>query len=292
MPTDPPDTQAPKELSNFLFWEVTSKDSSGKLYLLGSIHVADESIYPFPDTIMSAFDESDILAVELDIVALEKDFEQLMELSALMVYPDFGKISDHMPAELYEKAKAFLKEANAYNFVYEYMVPTAWNTLIDEVIVKGSGLDSKNGVDLYFLNLAKKQNMPIHELETAKLQYDILFGVPEELTYLFIESTISNKDKAISEMRQMYDLWKSADIVEFEKLILEYPKDLTSELDEMYHSYNKALVEDRNKEMAKAGSELLLSGQTVFYIVGAGHMVGPTGLVTALEDYGYSVVLK
>ena len=58
------------------FWQVTSgQPESGQttVYLMGSIHFADQSFYPLRSEIEQAFDRSDYLAVELDVNALDHD---------------------------------------------------------------------------------------------------------------------------------------------------------------------------------------------------------------------------
>ena len=48
-----------------LFWQVQS--DTAKVYLLGSIHFADESFYPLRNKIEQAFNTSDYLVVEINI---------------------------------------------------------------------------------------------------------------------------------------------------------------------------------------------------------------------------------
>ena len=153
--TDSPSAQtttlAEPKPSGMLFWEATDPYGPGKLYLLGSIHVADTEIYPFPDIIMSAFDSSDSLAVEVDIIAFESDISMMLNTMKLMYYPDMSKISDHMPSELYSRAKRYLGDAGNYSVVYDSMIPIFWSNIIDAVNIEKSGLSPKYGVDRFFL---------------------------------------------------------------------------------------------------------------------------------------------
>ena len=58
----------------------------------------------------------------------------------------------------------------------------------------------------------------------------------------------------------------------------------------MYREYEKIMFDDRNLNMADKAEEYLKTGKTTFYIVGAGHMVGETGIIKLLRDRGYTVV--
>src|SRR5688572_17338730 len=50
-------------------WKATSKTNT--VYLLGSIHVATEDMYPLPDEILKAFAASKALAVEVDLTKVD-----------------------------------------------------------------------------------------------------------------------------------------------------------------------------------------------------------------------------
>jgi len=100
--------------SGAFFWEVTDGDGK-KLYLLGSIHVADDDIYPFSDVIVNAFNESSALAVEVDIDALEKDVQMQIEVLQYFMYDNGSTIEDHIDEELFERAKQYLVERDMYS---------------------------------------------------------------------------------------------------------------------------------------------------------------------------------
>ncbi len=280
--------------SGLLFWEVTDPDGPGKLYLLGSIHVADDTIYPFPDVISIAFNESSSLAVEVDIIALENDLSALTELSKLFVYPNMGKITDHMPSDLYEKSKKFLKDAGYYSPAYDYMLPMVWSNIIDEVNVEKSGLSADYGVDRYFLKLAKEQNKNIVELETAYDQYTMLLSFPDALAYMIIDNAVDDSQEQIDSLLEMYRVWKTGDFDEFSRYITEEPdgRNLTEEELAMYNEYNYKLLDERNAGMTAKAEDLIESGDTCFYIVGAAHMVGDSGLISQLIKAGYGVTQR
>jgi uncharacterized protein YbaP (TraB family) len=53
--------------------------------------------------------------------------------------------------------------------------------------------------------------------------------------------------------------------------------------------FAKAMVEDRNQHMADVAEKFLKGKEQAFVVVGAGHMVGPGGMVRLLEKRGYKV---
>ena len=64
---------------------------------------------------------------------------------------------------------------------------------------------------------------------------------------------------------------------------------LTEEELALYAEYTYEMVDARNVGMAEQALELLASGKVCFYIVGAAHMVGETGLVNVLTEAGCTV---
>ena len=89
-----PDAQAPRK--HFL-WKFEA--NGGRVYLLGSIHVLNESMYPLPEVMEKAFRESDALVVELDPSEGGGAVQQMLLAEAL--YTDGTTLADHIkPADL------------------------------------------------------------------------------------------------------------------------------------------------------------------------------------------------
>jgi uncharacterized protein YbaP (TraB family) len=81
-----------------LFWKV--ENNGNTVYLLGSIHIANESFYPLDSIIEEAFDESNYLGVEADIKNVNKE-----EIQAFIfenaIYKDGTTIEDHLDDSTY-----------------------------------------------------------------------------------------------------------------------------------------------------------------------------------------------
>jgi len=276
------------EPSGMLLWKVTGA-AGGELYLLGSIHVGDKSLYPLPEIVTDAYEAADLLAVEADIVALERDMEALTELSMIFTYTDGTTIRDHLPAELYEKARAYLEEIGSYGAAFDYMHPAMWTSLLDLEISDACGLKDRYGVDRHFLERAHDDGKEIYELESAKMQYEMMAGFSDELSALLLRSSLTDREAQKEEMRRLYELYKSGDFAAFSAYITEEPEGLTEEELALYAEYTYEMMDARNAGMAEQALELLASGEVCFYIVGAAHMVGETGLVNALTEAGCTV---
>lgn len=273
-----------------LFYKISKKDSDISIYLLGSIHAADKGIYPLNDTIMSAYNKSDYLAVEVDTVALTSDFDLQVSLAQKMLYTDGTTIKDHIGEELYNKMVAKLKEKGSYNSMYDNYKPAFFESLFENAIIVDADMDANAGIDMHFLKLAKKDNKNILEIETAESQYDLLLSNPIELDKMMLEGYVENYDESITEMKDLYSAWKNGNANELEQELMPTSSEgLSPEEIEMIENYNDALINNRNYIMADALEKYFSEEKNVFCVVGVGHVVGNQGIISLMEQRGYNI---
>ena len=273
-----------------LFYKISKKDSDINIYLLGSIHAADKKIYPLNDTIMSAYNQSDYLAVEVDTIALTSDMNLQISLAQKMLYTDGTTIKDHIGEELYDKMVAKLKEKGSYNSMYDNYKPAFFESLFENAIIVDANMDANAGIDMHFLKLAKSEQKDILEIETAESQYDLLLSNPIELDKMLLEGYVESYDESISEMQDLYSAWKTGDADELEqKLMATSSEDLLPEEIEMIENYNNALINDRNYVMANALEKYFSEEKNVFCVVGVGQVVGNQGIISLMEQRGYNI---
>jgi hypothetical protein len=92
-----------------LLWKVTAPEGGSEMYLMGSMHAADASLYGLPRAVMGAFDYCDALALEYDVVDAALDFNLYLQAQMELTYQDGPKITDHISRETYDKAVACLR---------------------------------------------------------------------------------------------------------------------------------------------------------------------------------------
>ena len=81
-------------------WEVESNGNT--VYLVGSMHIADDSFYPLRKEFEEAFAEADYLGVEIDISKAADEAQQKLILD-LGSYQDGTTLKDHVSSETYTK---------------------------------------------------------------------------------------------------------------------------------------------------------------------------------------------
>ena len=142
--------------SKGFLWEINSGENT--VYLLGSIHVANYDIYPFSKKMLKAFDELDVLYVEVDLLGGIDELPNLLEQYGL--YTDGTTLKDHVSEETYEKTINIFsmlgmseEEIIMYKpWVIQYILaPLAAINNVDMEDVENLTLDASLGVDLKFL---------------------------------------------------------------------------------------------------------------------------------------------
>ncbi len=285
---DTGETDVDAESVTPLLWKAT--DAAGhELYLFGTIHAGDGRTGIAVGKLTDLISGCGALAVEFDVVAYEKDFAKAMQDARKFVLKDGKKITDCLPAELYEKAKAVLTEAKMYNPMLDLYNLTMWNQLVEQALLTTkSSLSIANAVDTQLIELAYKKDIKVLEVESYDYQSDLLLGFSDELNVFLIKEALDNADKYGEELDGLFAAWVAGD----EEAIIgsEIGEDeYTDEELALIEEYNSKLIYERNIGMADKAEEYLASGQKTFFAVGCAHMVGEGGVVDLLTQRGYTV---
>ncbi len=265
-------------------------DSDGSVvWLMGTIHLGSDEFYPFPDYITDAYNGSDSLAVEADVIAFESDFSAQYKALMTLVYMDGTTIDDHIDAELYESAKEVLKEYGMYNSALDVYEPALWWQTITALMYQELELDSTLGVDYHFLTAAKESGKPIHEIESAQIQYQMFSDFSEELQIFLLESIVESTTELMDQqLLAISNVWASGDENAINNMVL-LTGSLGSSDQELNEEYFDAMITRRNNGMADFAEEALDANEEVFICVGMAHVAGEGGIVDLLRDRGYTV---
>lgn len=265
-------------------WEVTDTDGN-KMYMMGTIHLADKSVEHMPDYFETAFAESDAVALECDTSNAAIGIDDVINY----MYTDGTTIKDHVSAEDYEKVIGMAKEANVYSPAYEYVKPFMWASLLEIAAGNNSGLSSDYGVDSIIQSRASKEGKEVIEVEGVDFQNELIASIPDEIQeYMFREIAAQDNymDELTKQIKEMYEDWKAGNEIteqetSGEESLTEHEKELTEE-------YQRLMLTDRNKGMADKAEEYINSGKTVLFAVGAAHFSGDDGIKKLMEDRGYT----
>lgn len=268
-----------------------TSESGGTVYLIGTIHVGSEDMYPLPSYITDAFKASDALAVEFDVRDEMENQSTMTKMLAKMLYPDGTSIKDHISPELYEDAKKILQENHSYLSFLDQYIPSLWGNFIDTYVLEKSGYEAENGVDMYFLNLADELKKPIRDIESMESQLEMLIdfspALQEELLKGSVES-YRDEEKLKQQFAKLMEAWEKGDEEQLIAMLNE-EEEVSPEEQQLMDEYNKIMLDDRNALMADYAEAALKDGEKLFLCVGSAHVYGEGGIVDLLCERGYTV---
>jgi len=270
------------------FWKVSDEDNT--VYLLGSIHASDNSLYPLSKDILTSFANSQALVVEVNLLAQKP--EELQYAQQLMFYEGDDTIEKHISSETYKKYVEFMESVGVPADTYNRIKPWAAALTIQNLQLASADISGAMGIDVYFMTLANG-NLPIIEIEGSKYQYDMFNSFSPELQESQLIGSLTadsnseeNSAESVAVVKEMLGLWKTGDTNSLEKMLFGVAP--TNDLEK---EYNKKLWDDRNENMAKYVLKMLQEDteNDYFLIVGAGHMLNHNGIVELLIKAGYTV---
>lgn len=262
-------------------WEAQKNGS--QLYLLGSVHAASSDMYPLDSRIRKAFQKSTDLVVEVDILSPETTKASLRIMSE-GVYPPGDSLDKHVDADVLKMLKTYLSNNNyPYNDFLRFKPGMLSINLLQLELLK-LGYDMQSGIDMHFLQKAKRRAMPVHSLETMEFQIDLLLNIGEES--LFLEQTLASIQDLKNEFSKLITAWKTGNYKELERIVITDP---LKEYPEHKVILDKLLF-DRNENMAKKITEMTRHPEKIhFIIIGAAHMVGERGIINLLHKNGFTI---
>jgi uncharacterized protein YbaP (TraB family) len=259
------------------FWKVSS--AANVTYLLGSIHLGSKDMYPLPKEIEEAFEGSAVLLVEIDINHL--DMQKMQGLVVQTgIYAGDDTLWNHVTKEARQRLEDFCGKYGFPAMAIARMKPWAVAMMVSTLPLMKSGMEVGLGIDKYCLDKADKAKKRVLEIESAEGQMKLISGYTGEMLEKLLAASANENPQEYAKRIEV--AWISGDPGQLEKIIREQTASDPVEFD-------KAMLQDRNLHMADVAEQFLKGKEPAFVVVGAGHMVGPDGVVKLLEKRGYKV---
>ncbi len=259
-------------------WKVEAKTSA--IYLGGTIHILRSVDYPLPAEYEQAYQASSEIYFETDIDKMKLPEVQQKLLSAALAAPG-RQLPDLLTKTTYRQLAEVSKSRGLdVTALSQFKVGMAVITLqVMEFMRLGF---SSEGVDGYYNNKAKADNIPTNQLESIEDQINVLSKLGDGWEEEFMKASLRDINKMESIFSDMVKAWRTGDQDSLEKLVI----------DETKRDYPKAytnLLVNRNKAWLPQIEKLIQSPGTEFVLVGVGHMLGEEGLLNLLKQRGYKI---
>lgn len=263
------------------------QDENGHvIYLLGTIHLGNEAMYPLSEAVERAYREADILAVEMDLIALTEDAGQMLKYSMALMYGTEDSARNHLSPDVFALGVEKLGQAEA---VLEKLHIAAWLSLAQEQLYASIGRESNLGVDQHLLSRAHADGKEIHALETLEEQLQLLLDMPDAMVDEQLRMLLAEPKAAAFSINLLSNAWEKGSEPLLTLLLSQEQAAIPPEHAQEYTAYYQRMYSLRNAAFEEDAIRYLSGGRRVLFAVGAAHIVGEDGLAQRLERAGYTV---
>ena len=253
---------------NSIFWELESPEGK-QIFIFGSIHVDDNRVVDFSDSVNNAMKKSDLFVSETNNVNNLKALEGLGgEYNTYLSDEDFQKISELSDFHSIETEFAIKLKPWLLGFIFSS--PQAMNPFNQDNLLKVA---------------ASNYGLASKGLETVDEHYSVLDTLSPEDQFQILKNVLNlsevDKEKNYQLMIKTYltfDLNKILNVDE------EITKSIVPE--KVWSSVKSELIHKRNKLFFNR--LLILAKKNVLFVaVGASHLAGDDGLLQQFFQAGY-----
>ncbi|MEW5756690.1 MAG: TraB/GumN family protein [Pseudomonadota bacterium] len=261
-------------------WEARS--ASATVYLMGSIHMMREDLYPLNRCYDEAFAKADTVVVELNLLAIDPN-EMGQRMLTLGMFPQGETLADHLTPTTLKRLQEYLQTAGIPYDKVATLRPWFLGLTLTLQEAARHGYRSDIGVDVMYLNKAQGKK-EILQLESLDSQLAALSGDSPMEQELMLAASLEDLPRLKQYMGEMVALWQRGDADGLYEMVVEPLRRYPS----LGQSYRR-LFDERNHAMSKKIEGYLKQKKTYLVIVGGGHMGGKDGLVKLLQAKGYAV---
>lgn len=270
-------------------WEICAQEKSflwkaagakNTVYILGSIHLLKPDSATIKPVIDEVFKKAKRLVFEIDI--LNENAEETQQLIMQKGLNPGGKmLQDKVSPETFALATNW---ANSIGLDVRLLTPLKpWLAAMTMLVVQLQklGYDPNLGIDRQLAQRAKQANKPMSGLETSAFQFDTFDGLAPELQEMLLRQTVVEMELLGKAVDEIVSVWRRGDTTAAEKLFLQSMDD--------YPELREKLLDGRNRGWLPKIEQFLKSDDDVLVVVGAGHLVGKSGVIELLKSRGYKL---
>lgn len=253
-------------------WEASKGKKS--IYLIGTLHPGKSSINYENKTLNNIMNETEALAVEVDVTDKNNEKELTQDTQEKM-YLKEGEIKDLLSNKEKEKFDKILKELDINYGDVKNLTPSGFSDVVNAMIANEANMETL-GTEGFLINNYKSKGKVVIELENHKIQSMVLESDEKDLK-AFVNN-FKNKDV----------LFKDS-IDHFNNIVEAYIKG-----DETYFLETEAIGEtkinkERNINMADKIDKLAKENKRYAAAIGTYHFFGKYSILKNLENKGYSI---
>ena len=259
---------------NTLLWEVSGKGLPKPSYLFGTFHLLCRDDIRFSNSLKQSVQNATEVYLELDM----DDPAMILSSLTLMTMKGNKKLKDLYTEAEYKRVVDYFKDSmQTPIYLFQTMKPFF---LVALLYPKMMPCPTVSSVEDEIMKLAKQNGKEIKGLETMAFQASVFDSIPYEEQAAELLKSIDSMALSKKYFDSMVMAYKEQRINELGSLMKNEDFGMESNQDILLDKRNKNWVEQLKTIMKK---------KPVFVAVGAGHLLGETGLIALLRKEGYKV---
>jgi len=200
--------QVKQNKSKHPLWKITGKNGN-TMYLVGSVHLMKEDVYPLAPVFQDAFEDAEKLVFEID-EEIQDPYAAQQAVGQYASIEGGGRLKNKIDNDDYEEIKSLAKAKKVPMLMIDPFDPWYSSMTLAVMQYMNAGMSPEFGVDQHFMRRAQEKNKPILGLETINEQFGILDSVSYDLQVDMLKETL--KDSA--DIKTMIDAidkhWRSS----------------------------------------------------------------------------------
>lgn len=267
--------------SKSCLWVVET--ASNKVFLMGSLHVLKNSAYPLAAEIDRAYASSQRLVFETDLEAM-MDPAILARMMELGVYSEGQDLFQNISGDTRKDLENKLRELGLPPDYFSRFKPWFLAVTLTTLELQRLGFNPLYGIDIHFYTKAKADQKELVYLESVDYQLNLLGRMTASDQKSFLKQTLKDLEISAQLAGDMMTAWQKGDADKLYRLLFKSFED--------HPNIEDRLLTRRNKDWIPKIEAILGKPKNTMVIVGAGHLIGPAGIVELLKEKGYTVRQK
>lgn len=256
-------------------WEITGARATH--YLIGSVHLLPPDAHPLPAALERAYAKTAALVLETDLAALSDPGLQNRMLASARDDRAGGlkaRLGEPLWSRLQKRAGSLGMPLPACADLRGWFCALT----LELFPLQQAGYTAEAGLDQHFYSRAADDGRPITGLESAEQQTELFTAIDDAMSKDMIREALEDKTYSAQSPAELLRIWRTGDVGTLERLMKEMKK--------RYPQLHERLLAARNRAWTPKLVEVLASDTPTLVVVGAGHYVGPDGLLALLRARG------
>ncbi len=251
-----------------LLWQIDKPGLPGTSYLFGTMHVRDIRAFDYQALVCEKIGTCEAFATEINL----KQAEILLSGQS-MDLPEGIILADFYSKKKYEKIGRFFQKNTGLDIAhFERAKPMMLTNFMTGSLLNN---DQPLSLDQFLWEYAEQENRIMMGIETVEEQIELMEKIPLDYQAKALWSMVKNVSRFRKNLLNLSNLYQDGNLSK----ILKSAKKSAGKL-------RKMMIYDRNELMADRIS-LLVTEQTLFVAVGAGHLGGKKGILRKLKTAGF-----